>query len=55
MEPVINRELSFGEKLCGINFNPANDDKVSKAKRLCADLADLLNEENNSKEATQFS
>lgn len=37
-------QLTFGEKLCGINFNPANDDKVGKAKRLCADLADLLHD-----------
>lgn len=37
-----NRELTFGEKLVGLNFNPSNDDAVSKAKRLCADLADLL-------------
>jgi hypothetical protein len=36
------RQLTFGEKLVGLNFNPANDDNVGKAKRLCADLADLL-------------
>lgn len=53
--PMITKELSFGEKLVGIGFNPANDDSVSKAERLCADLADLLNNENNSKESTQFS
>ena len=35
-------ELSFGEKLVGLNFNPSNDDKVSKAKILCAELADLV-------------
>jgi hypothetical protein len=41
--------LTFGEKLVGLNFNPSNDDSVSKAKRLCADLADLLyNEQKNS-------
>lgn len=39
------RPLSFGEQLVGIGFNPAGDDKVSKAKRLCAELADLLHEE----------
>lgn len=37
--------LTFGEKLVGLNFNPSNDDKVSKAKRLCAELADLVNDE----------
>lgn len=39
------RELTFGEKLVGLTFNPSNDDKVSKAKQLCADLADLLHDD----------
>lgn len=39
------RELTFGEKLVGLNFNPSADDNVSKAKRLCAELADLLHVE----------
>lgn len=47
------RELTFGEKLVGLNFNPSNDDAVGKAKRLCADLADLLNQDyNNGNEHT---
>ena len=25
-------QLTFGEKLVGLTFNPSNDDKVSKAK-----------------------
>lgn len=46
---------SFGEKLVGLNFNPSGDDKVSKAKRLCADLADLLKEDwNDSDMKTQL-
>lgn len=49
------RELSFGEKLVGITFNPSQDDKVAKAKRLCAELADLVNEHNESKKSTQDS
>lgn len=49
------RDLTFGEKLVGINFNPSADDKVAKAKRLCAELADLLNEHNESKERSQDS
>ena len=48
-------ELSFGEKLVGLNFNPSNDDKVSKAKMLCAELADLLNDEYLSRESSNFS
>jgi len=47
-----NQPKSFGESLVGITFNPAGDDKVAKAKRLCADLADLLNEDFEAKETT---
>ncbi len=35
---------TFGEKLVGITFNPSGDDKVLRAKVLCAELADLLAE-----------
>ena len=38
------REMTFGEKLVGLEFNPSGDEQVYKAKRLCADLADLLND-----------
>jgi len=48
------RQLTFGEKLVGLNFNPSNDDKVSKAKKLCADLADLLNDEKMQQETSQL-
>jgi hypothetical protein len=51
----VNRGLTFGEKLVGLTFNPSNDDKVGKAKRLCAELADLLNDDfNNGNEHTQL-
>jgi hypothetical protein len=43
-------ELSFGEQLVGITFNPSNDDKVSKAKQLCAELANMVIEEASIKE-----
>lgn len=46
------RGLTFGEKLVGLNFNPSNDDKVSKAKRLCAELADLVEGEFQNNELT---
>ncbi len=47
--------MTFGEKLVGLTFNPSNDDKVSQAKRLCADLADLLySEHNNGNEHTEL-
>lgn len=35
-------ELTHGEKLVGKTFNPSGDDKVAKAKALCAELADLI-------------
>ena len=47
-------ELSFGEKLVGLTFNPSNDDKVGKAKRLCADLADLLYDDRMQQETSQL-
>jgi len=40
-----NRELSYGEKLVGINFNPSSDNKVDRVKALCAELADIINQE----------
>jgi hypothetical protein len=39
-------ELTFGQLLVGLNFNPSNDPKVQKAKKLCAELADLIYQEN---------
>lgn len=36
------RELTFGEKLVGLTFNPSGDANVNRAKELCAELADLL-------------
>lgn len=44
-EPQTDRQLTFGEKLVGITFNPSNDNDVHKAKQLCALLADLAHEE----------
>lgn len=48
----VMREPTFGEKLVGITFNPSADDKVAKAKALCAALADLVHEENLSRESS---
>lgn len=36
---------TFGEKLVGIGFNPSGDARILKAKQLCAELADLLEQE----------
>ena len=46
------RQLTFGEKLVGLNFNPSNDDAVSKAKRLFAEIADLLYNEHQGAESS---
>ena len=43
---------TFGEKLVGITFNPSGDPKVQRAKELCAELADLVSDEYNSRENT---
>lgn len=39
-----DRQLTFGEKLVGLQFNPSGDDKVARAKALCAELADILHD-----------
>ena len=48
-EPTAERELTFGEKLVGLTFNPSGDPKVQRAKEICAELADLIR--NNSFES----
>jgi hypothetical protein len=42
-----NKEKTLGQNIVGINFNPSGDDKVARAKQLCAELIDLLNEARN--------
>lgn len=34
--------MTNGEKLVGKTFNQSGDDKVAKAKQLCAELADMI-------------
>jgi hypothetical protein len=38
------RKITFGEKLVGLSFNPSQNEKVDKAKKLFAEAADLLKE-----------
>ena len=40
------RELTFGEKAVGLNFNPGGDEKVNKVKKLYAEIIDLLSDGN---------
>lgn len=41
------RDLTFGEQLVGLTFNPSGDPKVQRAKELCAQLAELIKPEMN--------
>lgn len=36
--------MTKGEYRVGITFNPSNDDKVGKIKRLAADLIDMIDD-----------
>lgn len=40
-----DRELTFGEKAVGYNFNPSGDEKVQKLKQLYAEIIDILNDD----------
>lgn len=42
MEITAEKQLTFGEKLVGINFNPSKDTRVDRAKEICAELADIV-------------
>lgn len=49
------REMTFGERLVGLKFNPSGDDKVDRAKRICAELADMVKYEASSRESSDVS
>jgi len=38
-------QLSFGEKLVGLNFNPSKNLRVQRAKEICAELANIVNDD----------
>lgn len=40
-EMTAQREMTFGEKAVGLNFNPANDPTVQKLKELYAQIIDV--------------
>ena len=50
-----NQELSFGQKLVGLTFNPSGDSKVNRIKELAAEMADLITEVNNQQEISHLS
>ena len=41
-EVLKEKQLSFGEKLVGLTFNPSGNLRVQRAKELCAELAAFL-------------
>ena len=53
-QPQTKEELSVGQKLVGISFNPSGDSKVNRAKELCAELADLMMDAMNNREMTKI-
>ena len=38
----MDTELTFGEQAVGLNFNPSGDEKVTKVKKLYAEIIDTL-------------
>ena len=43
-QPVPMREATFGEKACGVAFNPGGDQMVHQLKTKYAELVDVLND-----------
>jgi hypothetical protein len=56
---MIEKQMTFGEKACGVTFNPSNDDMVQKLKQAFADLVDTCDDlrlkSNNSEEKRMLS
>lgn len=46
--------LTFGQRLVGLKFNPSNDSNVDVAKRLCAELTDLVYADYKNNETTEL-
>lgn len=41
-EATVTRELTMGEVLVGLDFNPSNRPDVDEVKRICARLVDII-------------
>jgi hypothetical protein len=41
------RQLTFGEKACGVSFNPGGLESVNQIKKQFADVVDSLNDYRN--------
>jgi len=55
MEDMTTRPMTFGEMLVGVDFNPSGDPKVNRVKQLCAELADIVQDNLTSKGHSQLS
>lgn len=53
-ENAATHELTFGEKLVGLDFNPSGNPEVSEAKRACAKLADMIYDKHKGQEASDL-
>ncbi len=48
------RELTYGEKVVGLDFNPSGDENVQKIKELYAEVIDLIGNYDNSREISKI-
>lgn len=46
-------QLTFGQKACGVSFNPSGREDVDLIKRKFAEIVDLLNEHRSLDDASQ--
>lgn len=53
-DPSPQSPMTFGQMLVGLKFNPSNDTGVDKAKRLCAELMDLVELETQGSETSRL-
>lgn len=44
---MMSSELTFGQKACGVSFNPGGREDVDKIKRMFADIIDHINDLRN--------
>lgn len=50
---MTEREMTFGEKACGVSFNPGGDAAVTIIKEQFAEVVDTLNNYRKSSEDTE--
>lgn len=48
------RNLTFGEKIVGLEFNPSGDDRVNKIKGLYAEIIDCCNDIEKKEDLSEF-